>query len=114
MIHRRRMRMIGIGLIAIPLIVLAAGVFGYAVMNLWNWLVPAVFGGKVITFWQAVGVLVLSRILFGGFSRHGGRRKWRIVDDWEQLTPEEKEKFRAGMMRRRCGEAPQTPDPQAS
>ena len=112
MIHRRRMRMVGIGLIAIPLILLAAAVFGYAVMNLWNWLVPAVFGGKVITFWQAVGVLVLSRILFGGFSRHGGRRR-RFVTGWDQLTPEEQEKFRAGMLRKGCGGTPPAPDPQA-
>ena len=42
-------------------------VFSLIVMKLWNWLVPAVFGWHLITFWQAVGLLVLSKILFGGF-----------------------------------------------
>lgn len=86
----------------IPIGVLAITLFGFIVMNLWNWLVPALFGGKLITFWQALGVLALSRLLFGGFSR-GGRRRWKVVDNWKQLTPEEQEKFRAAMMRKRCG-----------
>lgn len=96
MMHRRGMRKLWVGL---PLVILAVTVFGWAVMGLWNWLVPALFAGKTISFWQALGVLVLSRILFGGF--FGGRRP-RFVNRWEQLTPEEQEKFRAGM-RRRCG-----------
>jgi hypothetical protein len=90
----------------IPIGILAVSLFGFIVMSLWNWLVPAIFGGKLITFWQALGVLVLSRLLFGGFSRHGGRKRWRVVDNWNQLTPEEQEKFRAGM-RRRCGGGPE-------
>ena len=47
----------------------ACAVFGFVVMGLWNWLAPAVFGAHTITFWQALGLLILGRILFGGF--HG-------------------------------------------
>ena len=82
-------------------------VFSYAVMHLWNWLVPGIFGWHAISFWQAVGLLVLSKILFGGFGhRFGGGpgRHWkrRMAERWEAMTPEEREKFRAGM-RGRCG-----------
>ena len=80
---------------------MAIAIFGFAVMSLGNWLVPAVFGGKLFTFWQAIGMLVLSRILVGGFSRP------RVIHKGEQLTPDEREKFRAAMQRRHCGESPQ-------
>lgn len=80
-------------------------VFSFVVMHLWNWLMPTLFGWHVITFWQALGVLVLSKILFGGF-RGGHRRHWgwkrRMFERWEQMTPEEREKFRE-TMRSRCG-----------
>ena len=80
-------------------------VFGFVVMSLWNWLMPALFGWHLINFWQAVGVLVLSKILFGGFRGHPGRHLYwrrRMMERWEQMTPEEREKFRQGM-RGRCG-----------
>jgi hypothetical protein len=84
-------------LMLLPIGILAISIFGFGVMSLWNWLVPALFGGKLITFWQALGMLVLSRILVGGVSRP------RVVHKWEQLTPEEREKFRAAMEKRQCG-----------
>jgi len=106
MIHRRGMRKVWIGL---PLAILAATVLGFVVMGLWNWLVPVLLGGRLITFWQALGVLALSRILVGGFFRRG-----RFVNRWEQLTPEEREKFRAGMRRRGCeGRVPEEGSAQA-
>jgi hypothetical protein len=89
----------------VPIGILAIALFGFIVMNLWNWVVPALFGGKIVTFWQALGLLVLSRILVGGFSGQGGmgrQQRLQIIDKWEQMTPEEREKFRAGM-RQRCG-----------
>lgn len=52
--------------------------FGYVVMLLWNWLMPAIFGLGVISFWQAVGIVILAKLLFGGFGGSGsksGRRK---------------------------------------
>jgi Ca2+/H+ antiporter, TMEM165/GDT1 family len=80
-------------------------VLGFVLMSLWNWLMPALFGRHLINFWQAVGVLVLSKILFGGFRGHPGRHLYwrrRMMERWEQMTPEEREKFRQGM-RGRCG-----------
>ena len=88
------------------LVVLGCLVFGYLVMSLWNWLMPALFGLRTISFWQAFGLLILSKILFGGFHRRGGPgMHWRrrMMERWEQMTPEEREKFRQGM-RGRCGD----------
>ncbi len=83
------------------------------VMFLWNTILPDVTGWKALTFRQALGLLVLSRILFGG--RHGGRRwrehrerpptSWR--DKWRSMSDEEREKLRSDW-RSRCGwEGPQ-------
>lgn len=80
-------------------------VFTFVVMRLWNWLMPTLFGWHLITFWQALGLLILSKILFGGF-RGGPHRRWqwrrRMMERWEQMTPEEREKFR-NSVRGRCG-----------
>ncbi len=51
---------------------LAAGVLSFVVMSLWNWLMPALFGWHVVTFWQALGLLVLSKLFFGGFRGRSG------------------------------------------
>jgi len=78
---------------------------GWVVMSLWNWLLPGLFGWRMITFWQAMGMLVLCRILFGGVSGRGFRRSYsgrRMAERWGNMTPEEREKFRQGM-RARCG-----------
>src|SRR5271165_374467 len=90
-------------LVAPPAIVLFTWLFGEVVMHLWNWLLPALFGWREITFWQGLGLLVLCRILFGGWgggsdkSRHRRKR----IEGWEGMTAEEREKFRQGM-RGRC------------
>jgi hypothetical protein len=81
---------------------------GYVVMYLWNWLLPALFGWRMITFWQALGVLILCRILFGGFGGHRHGRGRRMADRWRHMTPEERERFRQGM-RARCGSEGPTP-----
>lgn len=87
-----------------PLALLAFVVFifigGQVVMLLWNWLLPPLFGWHAVTYWQALGILALSRILFGGFGMHGGsRHKMRrgMAEHWEHMTPEEREKFRQGI-----------------
>jgi hypothetical protein len=84
--------------------VVAIGVFGFVVMSLWNWLGPAVLGLHTITFWQALGILVLSKILFGFRGGPGHRGNWRrrMEERWQQMTPEEREKLRLGMASR-CG-----------
>lgn len=74
------------------------------IMWLWNILVPQIFSGPVITYWQSMGLLVLSKLLFGGFGRgFRGRHHYDHRDEaWkeklrkkmESMTPEEREKFR--------------------
>jgi hypothetical protein len=89
-------------------------VFGFVVTHLWNYLMPGLFGLRVISFWQAVGLMLLGRLLFGGFRPGRGGFGWRgeMMRRWEQMTPEEREKFREGM-RGRCG-GPRVPEPAAN
>jgi hypothetical protein len=86
------------------------GALSFVVMNLWNWVIPPVTGWHAIGYGQAFGLFVLSRILFGGFR---GPRGGRMIHNWKQLTPEEREKFRAGM-RGRCFPGEQGPTPSAA
>ncbi|MGZ4055226.1 MAG: hypothetical protein ACXVPU_10325 [Bacteroidia bacterium] len=89
--------------------------FGFGTMHLWNWLVPSLFHGPIINFGQAIGLLILSKILFGGFGgRHGrggcgpggrfGRRDWKtkMQERFSNMSPEEKEKFKQ-RFQDRCG-----------
>jgi hypothetical protein len=91
----RILKLAGIGLLAV-------GVFGLVVRSLWNWLMPELFGLRSITFWQAWGVLILSRILFGSVSgsSHDRHSRARLIDRWEKMSPEERTKFREGLRRR--------------
>ena len=86
--------------ILIPIAVVAGVfVFGSVVMLLWNNILPTVFGISAITFWQALGILVLAKILFGGFT--GGHRcrchgrGHDLAGRWMQMTPEEREKMKS-------------------
>jgi hypothetical protein len=83
----------------LPFALLFIALFGLIVMTLWNWLMPALFGWKVVTFWQAIGLVILSKILFGGF--HGGPRgmhwRHRMMERLDKMTPEERERFREGL-----------------
>jgi hypothetical protein len=83
---------------------------GEIVLQLWNWLLPQLFGWRPITFWQALGILLLCRILFGGFRLHGSGRsnfRRRMQERCEHMTPEERERFRQ-RMRERWGFGPST------
>jgi hypothetical protein len=87
------------------LVLLAAAVMSLVVMSLWNWLMPPLFSLHRINLWQALGLLLLGKILFGGFRGPRGRHmhwRGRMMERWEKMTPEEQEKFREGM-RGRCG-----------
>ncbi len=82
-------------------------VFGLVVMGLWNAIQPAVLGVKAITFLQALGILLLSKILFGGFSGGGrwrGSHAWKdkMKQRWDKMTPEDREKFKTEW-KNRCG-----------
>jgi len=85
-------------------IAIAAGIFlfGFIVMSLWNCLLPGIIGVGTITFWQALGILILSKILFGGF--HGGPGRSRFHHHhyghewhkkWMNMTPEERANMKA-------------------
>lgn len=97
--------------------VAAVAVFGFVVMSLWNWLVPAIFGLKTIGFWQAVGLVILCRILFGGFRGEGRhpaadrRRRLRFIERWETMSPDERHAFREGLRRGLGPEPPEPADP---
>ena len=70
---------------------------GAVVRFLWNWLTPPLFGWHQITFWQALAMLALCRILFGGFGMRGGRHVYgrrRMRERWRDMTPEERQKVR--------------------
>lgn len=88
------------------MVVVGVAALGWVVMLLWNWLIPTLFyGGKEIDYVQAMGVLLLSKILFGGFRGHGCPGRWH-KHRWEQMTPEEREKFQSGI-RGCCGKSKQ-------
>jgi hypothetical protein len=107
-----RKRLIWIAPLAILGIVIFSWIGGEVVMLLWNWLAPALFGWRQINFWQALGLLALCRILFGGFGGGGCHRSnsrgrmrermservsERMAERWERMTPEEREKIRQGI-----------------
>jgi hypothetical protein len=79
---------------------------GFVTMGLWNWLVPTLFAGPIITFWQAIGLFLLSKILFGGFGKGGSHRggPWKNYwkEKWGGMTPEEREAFKRKMKDKWC------------
>ncbi len=88
------------------LLLFAGGIllFGAAVMGLWNAILTVVLGVKAISFVQALGILLLSKILFGSFGNRCGRcgRGAEMREKWQNMTPEEREKFKSDW-RSRCG-----------
>lgn len=93
--------------IFIPLAVLAfiafMGLVGFVVMTLWNQLLPGILHVGTITFWQAVGIFVLCKILFGFGRGHRGPGNWRrrrMEERFKTMTPEEKEKFKEQILHR--------------
>lgn len=111
-------------LIIAPLAILGMAFFifigGTIVMLLWNTLLPPLFSLPAITFWQALGILVLCRILFGGFGMRGrgqsstARRRAgdrladrvadRVSERLQNMTPEARERFRQRVRERSGGE----------
>lgn len=72
------------------------------VMALWNWLMPEIFGLTVINFWQALGLLLLSKILFGGYMgkhkkccHHGDHSGWKekFKSKWQDMSEEDRKKW---------------------
>lgn len=87
------------------LVILAFLVLGFLVMIIWNAILPDVLAVKPLSFLQALGILFLSKILFGGLGRLGGQTRGRWMQMKEKMaamTPEEKEKFKSEW-KQRCG-----------
>ena len=81
--------------------IILAALLSAVVMILWNLLMPVIFGLKTINFWQAAGIFILSRILFGSF---WGIRPWyrnnpvhhnynHLRDKWMNMSEEERREF---------------------
>jgi hypothetical protein len=85
-------------ILVIPVVLV---LFVLIVMYLWNWLIPTLFGGPIVTFWQALGLLILSKILFGGFKggRSHGYNRSHWGNGWKQkfkeMSPEDRVAFKA-------------------
>jgi hypothetical protein len=93
---------IGIGILC----VLAFGLLIYLLQYLWNWLVPSIIGWRAISYWEALGLFVLSKLLFKGIHFSGGDKRGWGNKRWESrlagMTPEERERFKQ-KMREKCG-----------
>ncbi len=117
---QRGLRIAGMVVLGVIGAALFALVFGWLVMILWNWIMPAVFGLGVIGYWQAFGIVILAKLIFGGIGgprghRGGnpfggrppgprGRDDWRLYREfWEQ---EGRKRFEEFAERKRAGEAP--------
>jgi hypothetical protein len=80
-----------------PVILAAITGFSFITMLLWNALIPEIFHLSQISFWQAAGMLILSRLLLGfsppwmGFHNHRGHQ---MRERWEHMSPEEREEFK--------------------
>jgi hypothetical protein len=94
----------------IPLAIAAfVSLASFLVMQLWNNLLPDIFHITTITFWQAMGIFILCKILFG-FGRGGGRgfrnapwMRHKMEERLKSMTPEQREKFRQKMQQHNCG-----------
>lgn len=103
-----RRKMLFIAPLAILAMIVFAAIGGEVVKLLWNWLLPSLFGWRQITFWQALGLLALTRILFGGLGMGRSARsnmRRRMEERCQNITPEERERFRQ-RMRERWGFGP--------
>lgn len=90
--------------------------FGLLTMVLWNWLVPILFGGPHIRFIEALGLLLLAKILFGGWGgrRRGGNNgpawKHRYYEKLSCMSAEERGRFKARMQDKWCSPGKRTSD----
>lgn len=90
------------------MLVAIVALLGWIVMRLWNWVVPAlIVDAHAIDYAHAIGLLVLCRILFGGFrGHHGGCHKARQWQHWQRMTEQEREHLRRDSTPARANEEP--------
>ena len=91
------------GIMIAAAFVVFASIFAWIFMLLWNWLIPVLFNGPILTYWQALGLLVLTKILFGfGGKKHWGqgnnhwKQKWR--DKCASMSHEERNRIKNHFM----------------
>lgn len=99
-------------LACVALGLLAVFVVGFITMQLWNWLIPVLFAGPAITFWQAIGLLLLSKMLFWGFggkrgsapcgTSPGGHFRDKFYSKYASMTPEERAVLKKKMQDKWC------------
>ena len=83
--------------LAVAGMVLFAFLGGELVRLLWNWLLPSLFGWPSVTFWQALGLLALCRILFGGFGRYRSNyQSHRTAGERERIRQKIRARFGFG------------------
>lgn len=105
-------RRIGKGFAMLALIILVSAALGGIVMFLWNALLPGLFHLPQLAFWQALGLLILCRLLFGGMRMRAGGGRWRHRhwrERWEQMSPEERAQLRARFAARCATPPPDAP-----
>ena len=90
----RTKKLIWIAPLALVGMVAFVALGGTIVRLLWNGLLPDLFGFPQVTFWQALGLLALGRVLFGGLGMGGGSRRRGRAELWAGMTSEERERFR--------------------
>jgi hypothetical protein len=110
----RKRRIVKLVAFVLPaFLILFAGLV-WAVSALWNWLMPSIFALHTITYWQALGLMALSWILFRGFRGPSVRPEpWRreLRERWRKMTPAEREEFLQGLRSRFTGT--ESPEPRA-
>jgi hypothetical protein len=100
-----KMRKVAKGVAILVAVFGLIAVLGLLVMGLWNWLVPPLFRGPQIGYLQALGLLILARLLIGGWRGRGWHGHWRQRlwrERWESLTPEERARLRERFLQGRC------------
>jgi len=107
--NRKKFFLIPFGIAALLAVV------SYVVMLLWNNLLPEILHVGTITFWQAMGIFILCKLLFG-FGKPGGGggggpwMRHKMAQRFKEMTPEDREKFKEKMRDRMCGWDQYKPD----
>ncbi|MBN2078617.1 MAG: hypothetical protein JW838_06600 [Spirochaetes bacterium] len=83
------LKIAGMAIGGVALAVLFAFLFGLLVQYLWNWLMPGLFGLGTITYWQAVAMVILAKLLFGSLGGHRHHDRPRGMSDRRIRVPSE-------------------------
>lgn len=112
----RKRRIVKLIVFVLPMFLIVFAGLVWAVSALWNELMPAIFGLRTITYWQALGLMALSWILFRGFRGPSmGHRYWRrdLREHWGKMTPAEREEFMKALRSRWARTESAGPEPRA-